>query len=51
MIRNLVDNEDEDDRQLQRTKLENDLSVASERLDNLVLGMFVCMLSAVLIRY
>lgn len=38
MIRNLVDSDDDHSRQTQRKKLENDLSVTSERLDSLVQG-------------
>ena len=39
VIRNLVDSVDEEDRVSQRKKLEDDLSIASERLDALVQGV------------
>ena len=39
VIRNLVDSVDEEDRVSQRNKLEDDLSIASERLDALVQGV------------
>ena len=38
VIRNLVDSNDEEERLAQRSKLESDLEVANERLDNLVQG-------------
>ena len=38
VIRNLVDSEDDQERLTQRKKLEGDLVVASERLDDLVQG-------------
>ena len=38
VIRNLVDSSDEEERLAQRSKLESDLEVANERLDNLVQG-------------
>lgn len=39
VIRNLVDSVDEEDRITQRNKLEDDLTIASERLDALVQGV------------
>ena len=42
VMRNLVDSEDEQERQVLRMKLESDLQVASERLDNLVQGWCGC---------
>ena len=39
VIRNLVDSVDEEDRVSQRNKLEDDLNIASERLDALVQGV------------
>ena len=39
VIRNLVDSVDEEDRVSQRNKLEDDLAIASERLDALVQGV------------
>lgn len=39
VIRNLVDSNDEEERLAQRSKLESDLEVANERLDNLVQGI------------
>ena len=41
VIRNLVDSNDEEERLAQRSKLESDLEVANERLDNLVQGIDV----------
>lgn len=38
MIRNLVDSEDDQERRTQRMKLESDLEMTSERLDDLVQG-------------
>lgn len=40
MIRNLVDSEEEEDRQAQRKKLESDLAINSERLQDLVHGRY-----------
>lgn len=40
VIRNLVDSNDEEERLAQRSKLESDLDVAKERLDNLVQGIY-----------
>ena len=39
VIRNLVDSVDEEDRVSQRNKLEDDLAIASERLNDLVKGV------------
>lgn len=39
VIRNLVDSEDDLERQTQRKKLESDLDMTSERLDTLVQGV------------
>ena len=42
VIRQLVDSNDEEERLTKRNKLQDDLEVASERLENLVHGEGVC---------